>query len=169
MRQLKSFFKIFFLIIFILSIIWILFVVVLPKKFVIQPSIKGKVIDKYGQPIKGAVVYQLKEEYKKNKDFGYEESYIKIIDKQVSNNLGVFIFKEKVENKWFHLPILKPTNLCEINLEVKKNGYLNYKTKKGELEKYNDKYYHCECITFEPNIVLQRNYDKDNKYDKRIN
>lgn len=140
------------LIILLILLIWLLLIYVLPKKFIIQPYISGKVNDTNGLPIKGAVVYRLMEINTKNSDFGYIESNMVVLDEQFTNGEGIFIFKEVIEYKWFQMPIFKPTNICESILEVKKEGYMNYET---NLSIINEMYFYCKNITFEPIIVLQ--------------
>ncbi|NCP53059.1 MAG: hypothetical protein AUK33_11130 [Flavobacteriaceae bacterium CG2_30_34_30] len=152
MKSYKNVLKKVLLIILFILLIWLLFIYVLPKKFVIQPYISGKVSDTNGLPIKDVVVYRLMDINIKNSDFGYEEKNMVVLDEQFTNGEGIFIFKEVIEYKWFLMPIFKPTNICESILEVKKEGYMNYET---NLSIINEMYFHCKNITFEPIIILK--------------
>ncbi len=153
MENYKKALKIVLLTILFILLIWLLFIYVLPKQIVTQPYIYGKIKDSTDLPIKGAVVYRLMEIYYKNPDFGYEERVKVVLDEQITNEEGIFIFKEVTENKWFQMKIFRPTNICEIILKVQKEGYMNYETNQSML---NDTYFICKSIKFETIIVLQK-------------
>ena len=152
MKNCKKVLKIVLLIILFILLYWLLIICVLPKQLVTQPHIYGKVKDTSDLPIKGAVVYRLMERYYKNPDHGYEERVKIVLDEQITNEEGIFIFKEVIEKKWFKMKIFRPKNNCEIILKVQKEGYENYETNQSIL---NESHFICKSITFEPIIILQ--------------
>ncbi len=146
----------------IVFLIWLMFVFVLPKEFVIQPIVIGKVVDEKGSPIKNATVYRIIDKEKENSEYGYLEYNNEIIDKQITNNKGVFKFNKIVENRWFVFPILKPTNICNLTIRVEKKGFSYKESQKLNIEylKQNKKHYHCKCMIFKPIVIME---DIENK------
>ncbi len=158
MKNIKKIITVVMLFFTIVFLIWLIFIFVLPKQFVIQPDVIGKVVDIKGNPINNATVYRIIEKEKENSEYGYIEYYNGIIDKQITNNKGIFKFNKIVENRWFVFPIFKPTSNCNLTIRVEKKGFRYKDSQKLNIEflKQNNKYFHCKCLLFEPIIIMQK-------------
>lgn len=137
-------------------ILIITFIIAHPEWVVYEAEIRGKILDKNGNPIENAEVSRIEEKHRKNEKFGYKES-IKYKSQTVKTDAdGKFKLEEKAGLRWkifFGLPFV----YCYADFEVYKEGYQIYKTEFGDFEKYNKNHNGCKGIKFEPIIELEKN------------
>ncbi|MBP6386237.1 MAG: hypothetical protein KA313_05070 [Pseudarcicella sp.] len=143
----------------ILSIITILILLLFirPDKVYYEAKISGKIIDENGNPIANAIVYRIEEISLNNKEIGSIESIETRTDSVFTDKKGNFILKEKSEIDWFHTPLDLPIAFCFGNFEVRKEGFISYKTEFDEFRQTHIKNcYACENIEFKPLIILKK-------------
>ncbi|CAN5120327.1 hypothetical protein BH09BAC4_BH09BAC4_48500 [soil metagenome] len=144
-------------IILTIILIFIMGLFIRPQKVFYEAKIIGKVIDETGNPIPDAIVYRIVEEEYIDKEIGSNES--KEFKSQTirTDKNGNFKLDEKSRIEWFHTPLDLPFVWCFSDFEVRKNGYIKYKTKFGEFRQFRkEKCYACEKIEFNPVITLKK-------------
>lgn len=129
-----------------------------PRKVIYQANVQGKVTDKNNQPVAGAIVYRIKNEYFKNKEIGSIECKELQTESVRTDKNGNFKLHEKSRIDWLHSPLDLPVGYCHASFEIEKKGFITYKTEFGEFRQFRKKdCYTCEEIEFKPIIILKRN------------
>ena len=139
--------------IFTLTILVLVFVITKPEYVKYQAEVYGEILNEDGKPISNAKISRIEEKISSHPEFGYEVRTPYKSEITYSDENGKFTLKSKSElaftwNKGWRKD-------CELNLEVEKKGFLNYKSKEKEWVIENE-FNLCNEKVFKPKITLKR-------------
>lgn len=127
-----------------------------PQKIYNEPRIIGKVIDKNNIPLNGAIVYRITKVSSKNKEFGYFETKEIYTGKCKTDANGNFIIDKDFYIKWFHTPFDLKNSYCCTKIEIKKDGFITYKSDDKDFEIKDNNDVACKGIEFNSIIILEK-------------
>lgn len=124
-----------------------------PRYVTYEPEVQGKITDENKQPVADAKIFRMEEKVIDHPEFKYDSVILYKSDSTISDKNGNFKFKNK--SKIVLTWLMKYSNLCELNLEIEKEGYEVYRSVTEEWLIENEKAL-CNDTVLQPEITLKK-------------